>query len=650
MPLFSRNRSSASAGRTVSHAARTQHVSPPMPAPGATASTLLKRYRPLETRATGGFGSVEVCLDARLQRRVAIKRIPLTSDVGTTPESTPQAALAEARTASLLQHPNIVSVIDFTYDSAYAYLVMEYIDGMSLEEFLAGVEGNSLTYDECACIADALVQALQFAHENGVLHLDIKPANVLIDRSGHVKLTDFGMATLTCAAGFGDARGGTIGYMPPEQLRGEAVDERSDVFALAAVLYESLCATAPFRAGTASGSLKRIERGVIYPSSLLADIPENTERALINALNPDPSGRIGSVAAFGDEFLDGLGNAREGRKSLARIIARLTADDEGTLDDPTEVAPKHRVWELDPAEGYLGSRTARARTVVTGALAGIAAAACIYPMLTTMGFETLPAFAAAAAIGAASAIAPAMGSALVMCGFLIMMVNTASSLIASLPVAVVSLAIFAGWWYAWGRTVPAASTVLNVCMALCAATSRVLEASAAGQVATAVGLLGSVIVPTLIAAGPVVALAGYFLPPVSAAASCAVATMLGGLLSAARAGGGSFAVTDAGGLRDVLPILIICGVAALAAAATSAALSKHAEAQRDSRTSPWLALGIALPGIMVVLLLFIANTMENGTIGGYQFAAALGAAALSSIIVTICVYMLGYRRDIPEGD
>ena len=217
-------------------------IAPPPPA-GAAASHLLKRYRPLETRATGGFGSVEICLDSRLQRRVAIKRMPLASPLERTCAATMAAALAEARTASMLQHPNIVQVIDFTYDAAYAYLVMEYVDGLTLEEFLAQVDGNSLTYDETASIADALVQALSYAHENGVLHLDIKPANVLIDRSGHVKLADFGMATLANAAGFGGARGGTIGYMPPEQLNGEEVDERTDEFALAAVLYEALCAT-----------------------------------------------------------------------------------------------------------------------------------------------------------------------------------------------------------------------------------------------------------------------------------------------------------------------------------------------------------------------------------------------------------------------
>ena len=359
MPLFSQHtrpprgaspHSAAPRPAMPGRAAATRRAPAPQPAPGATASALLKRYRPIETRATGGFGSVEVCLDARLQRRVAIKRIPLAAPFEVASNDARADALAEARTASLLQHPNIVTVIDFTYDSAYAYLVMEYVDGMSLEEFLATVDGNSLTYDECACIADALAQALSYAHENGVLHLDIKPANVLIDRSGHVKLADFGMATLTSAAGFGGARGGTIGYMPPEQLRGDAVDERSDVFALAAVLYESLCATAPFRAGTPADSLKRIDKGVIVPSSLLPDIPETSEEALLCALSPEPSERMASIVDFSDWFLPHLGDAREGRKSLARMIEKLTADDEGDSGE-TEATGRRRVWELDPAEG-----------------------------------------------------------------------------------------------------------------------------------------------------------------------------------------------------------------------------------------------------------------------------------------------------------
>lgn len=236
MPLFSQ------------HTAR---FSPDVPLEGTSSRELLKRYQPLETLATGGFGSIEICRDTHLRRRVAIKRIPLINGAGM-PASDIMDVLREAHTAAMLQHPNIVQVIDFTHDTAYAYLVMEYVDGMSLAEFLHRVDGHSLTFDEAAAIADALGQALTFAHSNGVLHLDIKPANVLIDHSGNVKLTDFGMARLSSAGGFGGSRGGTIGYMPPEQLDIETgtVDERADVFALACVIYEGLCGSAPFMAAT----------------------------------------------------------------------------------------------------------------------------------------------------------------------------------------------------------------------------------------------------------------------------------------------------------------------------------------------------------------------------------------------------------------
>lgn len=161
MPLFSQ------------HTAR---FSPDVPLEGTSSRELLKRYQPLETLATGGFGSIEICRDTHLRRRVAIKRIPLINGAGM-PASDIMDVLREAHTAAMLQHPNIVQVIDFTHDTAYAYLVMEYVDGMSLAEFLHRVDGHSLTFGEAAAIADALGQALTFAHSNGVLHLDIKPAN-----------------------------------------------------------------------------------------------------------------------------------------------------------------------------------------------------------------------------------------------------------------------------------------------------------------------------------------------------------------------------------------------------------------------------------------------------------------------------------------
>ena len=136
MPLFSQ------------HTAR---FSPDVPLEGTSSRELLKRYQPLETLATGGFGSIEICRDTHLRRRVAIKRIPLINDAGM-PASDIMDVLREAHTAAMLQHPNIVQVIDFTHDTAYAYLVMEYVDGMSLAEFLHRVDGHSLTFDELSLI------------------------------------------------------------------------------------------------------------------------------------------------------------------------------------------------------------------------------------------------------------------------------------------------------------------------------------------------------------------------------------------------------------------------------------------------------------------------------------------------------------------
>ncbi|KXB61847.1 hypothetical protein HMPREF1868_01693 [Olsenella sp. DNF00959] len=171
----------------------------------------------------GGFGTVLTCWDTRLQRRVAIKRMPLVAQgTGAAGTSTVMEALAEARTSSMLAHPNIVTMFDFEADRHWAYLVMEYVDGLTLSELLARVEGGTLTNDECAHLVRSVGNALAFAHENGVLHLDIKPTNIMIERSGTIKLCDFGMATLASATGFGDARGGTVGYMPPEQIEGGA--------------------------------------------------------------------------------------------------------------------------------------------------------------------------------------------------------------------------------------------------------------------------------------------------------------------------------------------------------------------------------------------------------------------------------------------
>ena len=425
MPLFSQ------------HTAR---FSPDVPLEGTSSRELLKRYQPLETLATGGFGSIEICRDTHLRRRVAIKRIPLINGAGM-PASDIMDVLREAHTAAMLQHPNIVQVIDFTHDTAYAYLVMEYVDGMSLAEFLHRVDGHSLTFDEAAAIADALGQALTFAHSNGVLHLDIKPANVLIDHSGNVKLTDFGMARLSSAGGFGGSRGGTIGYMPPEQLDIETgtVDERADVFALACVIYEGLCGSAPFMAATPADSLDRIIGGATYPSELIPHFPPGAEAALMSALSPMPQDRPNSIEAFCDQLLAGLGSVREGRRSLEQMVGELS-DDERAADDIEPSRYEDDTIEVDPALGWAGTRWSHARDYTMRAISALACGAFSFLLMQTAGVAALPGLVVAAiAIGAAAGLAPQIGSAISAVGFLVLMANAtmqAQGILSMLPVAV----------------------------------------------------------------------------------------------------------------------------------------------------------------------------------------------------------------------
>lgn len=615
MPLFSQ------------HTAR---FSPDVPLEGTSSRELLKRFQPLETLATGGFGSIEICRDTHLRRRVAIKRIPLTGGAGM-PASDIMDVLREAHTAAMLQHPNIVQVIDFTHDTAYAYLVMEYVDGMSLADFLHRVDGHSLTLDEAAAIADALGQALTFAHANGVLHLDIKPANVLIDHSGNVKLTDFGMARLSSAGGFGGSRGGTIGYMPPEQLDIETgtVDERADVFALACVVYEGLCGSAPFMAATPGDSLGRIIGGATYPSELIPHFPPEAETALMSALSPMPQDRPDSIEAFCDRLLTGLGSVREGRRSLEQMVGELS-DDERTADDIESLPYEDDVVEVDPALGWAGTRWSHARNYTMRAISALSCGAFSFLLMQTAGVAALPGLVVAAiAIGAAAGLAPQIGSAISAVGFLVLMANTtmqAQGILSMLPVAVVFAAAMSGWWIAWGRTETAASAALTCALAL-----------------------GCLTGDALLASGAAASIAAFWLGPASSAAATGMGALFARLAAAALSAGGVLGLSNVvAALGDALLLAAIVLVAATAAA-TSLLLNAHAKrAKQGSNLAAVVA--IAAAGIGSAVSFCLAHHMEIASLAGPVVAKAAVAGILSSIIVGICLYLLGYQRTYTESD
>lgn len=288
---------------------------------------ILNRYRPLEEAGAGGFATVLAAWDTRIQRRVAIKCLRLDDYASPADVRSPREipGLDEARTAAMLSDSHIVGVYDFDVSGAQAYLIMEYMDGITLTELMR--EEGALSLDVATCVFEAVAGALETAHENQVLHLDIKPDNVLINRQGQVKVADFGLSQLSHAAGYGRAAGGTIGYMPLEQMRLEACDARTDEWALAALTYEMLVGENPFRAPGLDAAERAIEQAEVFvPSMVRGDLNEEVDEALFGALAIDRDDRFDSVELFADAMLPHMGDARRGARELAVLVGEACDD------------------------------------------------------------------------------------------------------------------------------------------------------------------------------------------------------------------------------------------------------------------------------------------------------------------------------------
>ena len=251
--------------------------------------------------------------------------------------------LDEARTAAMLSDPRIVTVFDFEVRGRVAYLIMEYVEGLTLSRLLAEY-GDYITLDVVAAVFDAVAGALGVAHKAGVLHLDIKPDNILINAAGQVKVTDFGLATLADASGAGTTGGGTIGYMPLEQMRRQPLDARTDEWSLASVTYEMMTGENPFRADDLKSAQRVIEEAeLVLPSLCWDDVDEQIDDVLFYALDPDPDCRYASVRDFAEEADKFLGDADDGVEQLAAFVENsLRPDDvdsheeERAADDATE--------------------------------------------------------------------------------------------------------------------------------------------------------------------------------------------------------------------------------------------------------------------------------------------------------------------------
>lgn len=476
---------------------------------------ILGRYRPLQDLAQGGYGDVVLAYDTRMQRRVAIKRLPLPRDRGG--RAAEPSGLAEARTAAMLGHPNIVTVHEWDTDSDEAFLIMEYVEGPTVADLLDDREGP-LDTDEAAAVIEAVSSALEHAHRNGVLHLDVKPDNVLVSRDGIVKVTDFGVAALSHAHGHGAAVGGTPGYMPPEQLRGEPLDERTDVWAFGVLAFEVLAYANPFASESIEGALFKAEIAEPpAPGEFAPGLGPAVDDIVLTATTADPDERYPAVRPFASELLRELGDPATGRELLADAAQDYVAEEPSSALDLERLG----LWDRLVAHPALALRPAAAVVAGWFAWAGLAA----------FGLAGPPLLGATALVALAGALAPGLGTLL-----------GAALFVAALAAA--------GWWW----------------LAIGLGVSGAVVWWFAGR--RGLGFAGALATPLLGTAGLTPSapmLLGFSLPPLRAALLAGYAAALTMVVSAGTGGRAPYIWVDwrylidpdtsrtaAGGVRELL--------------------------------------------------------------------------------------------------
>ncbi|MFN3193177.1 MAG: protein kinase domain-containing protein [Aureliella sp.] len=276
------------------------------------------RYRIQSSLGSGGFGVVYLAVDEKLDRRVAIK-VPHPELVKN--DSNPaRIYLEEARMVATLDHPHIVPVYDIGANDDFAcYVVSKYISGQDLRKTLAE---RKLSLDESIHLVATIAQALHHAHKRGIVHRDVKPGNILLNRKGDAFVADFGLALPERRLWKGPQYAGTPAYMSPEQARGEGhrVDGRSDIFSLGAVFYECLTGRKAFKGGTKSELLEMVEHFDPRPVRLYDEtLPKELDRICQKAMAKRASERYQVAQDLAEELLE-FGEKLAKRESVSTVL------------------------------------------------------------------------------------------------------------------------------------------------------------------------------------------------------------------------------------------------------------------------------------------------------------------------------------------
>lgn len=374
-------------------------------------SKKIGRYEILSTLGQGAMGVVYRAIDPLLERTVAIKTISL--DLSRDEfEEFERRFYREASSAGRLNHPNIVTIHDVGNTDNIAYMAMEFLEGEELRDILDA--GGALAPERIAEIVSQVADGLAFAHQHGVVHRDIKPSNIMILTNGAVKITDFGIALIPSSSR--TVAGMILGspkYMSPEQVVGQEVDGRADIFSLGVVLYEMLTGRPPFAGDNISAIMFRILNEMpTAPCTLKPELPETFNYIVARALAKHPDERYQSAAEMAEDLRHYLAlkvpdnfyaHAADKPRTLERRAKPRNVEDQTVLLAPAS-----------PAQPAVAARP-RGKTALL-VLAGVAVLS-IGAWLLTRGDapvpDKTPAVSAAVPVAPASSVAPAPEPALV---------------------------------------------------------------------------------------------------------------------------------------------------------------------------------------------------------------------------------------------
>ncbi len=293
---------------------------------------LAGRYEILEEIGKGGMAYVYKARCHFLNRLVAIK--VLKEELRDDKEFVHRFN-TEAQAAARISNPHVVSIYDVGFENGLYYIVMEYVDGITLKEYIA--EKGVLPWRQAAEFAAQICEGLSAAHKKSVIHRDIKPQNIIMTEGGVLKVTDFGIARATTQATQSTSSStiGTVHYLSPEQARGGYTNERTDIYSLGVVLYEMLTGRLPFNDNTAVAiAIKHIQEKPVLPRILNNEIPESMEYIVMKALNKEQNLRYASADAFLADLNKAiknpnvvLGDAKQAADDLDRTVKRDAIDD-----------------------------------------------------------------------------------------------------------------------------------------------------------------------------------------------------------------------------------------------------------------------------------------------------------------------------------